>query len=110
MKKLSVVHILLLGLLGALVIGLSNQHSRWLMINGYAAAKHAQIQIKGEKNTSNGAEFNMVISYRPHEESVSFTEYNSLYVYLYSPTQTPHSLNISWQHLIGSWYVGKLET
>ena len=94
-----------------MVLLLSNQHSRWLIFNGISASNFSN-QILLTEGTLEAPEWawNYVIKADSKEQAVLFSRHHSMHTYAYSPKQAPSSSYYNWQHLIGSWYVGKIKT
>lgn len=103
-------YILLAFILGGLVLTFSNQHSRWLVLNGIAASDLSKKLLTQQLTKTPDWAIDLVIVSNPKDQTVSFSEHHSDFSYVYSPNNAPISKNFHWQHLIGSWYVGKIKT
>lgn len=100
----------LVAILALLILVSFNQHTRWLSLNGVAATKLSKELLNQQAKTTPDWAIDMVIITSSKEHTVSFSEHGADYMYVYSPKNVPNSTNHTWQHLIGSWYVGKIKT
>lgn len=97
-------------LLSTFVFTLSNQHRRWLIFNGWAASELSNELLNQQIRKTPDWAVDLVIVANAKERAVSFNAHDSEFLYLYSPNKAPTLMNHSWQHLIGAWYVGKIDT
>lgn len=100
----------LVAIIGVLILVSFHQHTRWLTINGVAATKLSKELLNQQAKTTPDWAIDMVIITSSKEHTVSFSEHGADYMYVYSPKSAPNSINHTWKHLIGSWYVGKIKT
>lgn len=97
-------------LLGLLTLASFHPHTRWLILNGVAASQLSKELLNQKVQTTPDWAIDMVIIASSKEHTVSFSEHGADFLYVYSPNSEPNSIKHTWQHLIGSWYVGKIKT
>ena len=103
-------YIFLSMILAFVVLVLSSQHSRWLILNGIAATELSNNILNQEAPKTPDWAIDLVIISSIKGQTVKFSEHHSEFTYVYSPVKEPVSSRFNWQHLIGAWYVGKIKT
>ena len=102
---ISVVTVILVIIIGLL----SNQHSRWLIINGISATQYSNKLLANTQASTPDWAMDMVINSNRNNKTVIFSEHNSLHSYAYSINGIPQQTSYVWSHMVGSWYVVKIK-
>jgi len=79
-----------------------------LLLNGYSAEKYAYELLAGHNPVTPEWAIDLVVI--KENELVQFNEHNSTIIYVYSPNKTPSIEGVSWSHIWGAWYAGKIKT
>ena len=109
MSKKRVAYTLIAMLIAFILLAFTNQHSRWLILNGLSAAKLSKQMLSQPQASTPDWAIDLVINASPKGEMVSFSSHQSEFSYVYSPKKLPSYSGYTWQHLVGAWYVGKIK-
>jgi len=97
-------------LLAVSTVALSDKNFRWLAFNGLAAADLSERLLSNSNKELPYWAWDYVIKADPVEGVIVFSEHHSLFSYVYSPRNIPVLTGRHLSHLIGPWYVAKIET
>ncbi len=110
MNKHKYLHLVLASLLVLSIAVLSDKNFRWLAFNGLAATDLSERLLANSNKELPHWAWDYVIKSDPVEGVIVFSEHHSLFSYVYSPKNIPVLTGRSLSHLMGPWYVAKIET
>jgi hypothetical protein len=110
MNKHKYLYLVFASLLVLSTAVLSDKNLRWLAFNGFAATNLSESLLSNTNKELPHWAWDYVIKVDSAEGIIVFSEHHSLFSYVYSPKNIPVLAGRYLSHLVGPWYVAKIET
>ena len=110
MNKHKYLYLVFASLLVLSTAVLSDKDFRWLAFNGLAATDLSERLLSNSNKQLPYWAWDYVIKADLVEGVIVFSEHHSLFSYVYSPKNIPVLTGRSLSHLMGPWYVARIET